>query len=76
MIGGLDVGVFKEEGGRYDIRMKLEKNDRRTPAAIDDLFVRSRSGEIFELRNLVRMETGAAPSAIPRTSGSSSTCSR
>jgi len=67
MIGGLDVGVFKEEGGRYDIRMKLEKDDRRTPAAIDDLFVRAAGGEVFELRNLVRMETGAAPSAIPRT---------
>ena len=28
MIGGLDVGVFKEAGRRYDIRMRLER--RRT----------------------------------------------
>ena len=29
MIGGLDVGVFKEAGRRYDIRMRLEP--RRSP---------------------------------------------
>ena len=67
MVGGLDVGVFKEEGGRYDIRMKLETADSRSPAVIGDLYVRSRTGEVIELRNLVRLETGAAASEISRT---------
>jgi len=34
MIGGMDVGVFKEAGRRYDIRMRLEEEDRRDPAQI------------------------------------------
>jgi HAE1 family hydrophobic/amphiphilic exporter-1 len=34
MIGGMDVGVFKEEGRRYDIRMRLEPEDRADPAQI------------------------------------------
>jgi HAE1 family hydrophobic/amphiphilic exporter-1 len=67
LVGGMDVGVFKEAGNRYDIRMRLEREDNRSPAVIDDLYVRSRTGEVFELRNLVRLETGAAPSEISRT---------
>ncbi|MEE2665369.1 MAG: efflux RND transporter permease subunit [Myxococcota bacterium] len=67
MIGGLDVGVYKEEGKRYDIRMKLEQADRRSPAAITDLFVRARDGKVVELRNLVELKPGAAASSISRT---------
>jgi len=67
MIGGMDVGVFKEAGRRYDIRMRLEEEDRRDPAQIGNLYVRSAKGDVVELRNLVDIETGAAPSAITRT---------
>jgi len=67
MIGGLDVGVYKEDGKRYDIRMRLEKEDRASPAAIDDLFVRARDGKIVELHNLVELRPGAAAASISRT---------
>jgi HAE1 family hydrophobic/amphiphilic exporter-1 len=66
MIGGLDVGVFKEAGRRYDIRMRLEPSDRNDPEAIERLYVRSRDGEIVELRNVVRTELGSAPGEITR----------
>jgi HAE1 family hydrophobic/amphiphilic exporter-1 len=61
------VGVFKEEGKRYDIRMRLERPDRDRPEAINDLSVRARDGKVVELRNLVHLETGAAASQISRT---------
>jgi HAE1 family hydrophobic/amphiphilic exporter-1 len=67
MIGGLDVGVFKEEGKRYDIRMRLDRRDRDRPEAINDLSVRARDGKVVELRNLVHLETAAAASQISRT---------
>ena len=67
MIGGLDVGVFKEAGHRYDIRMRLEEKDRNDPDAINRLYVRTRSGDVVELSNLVAVEQGAAPSAITRS---------
>ena len=67
MVGGMDVGVFKEAGRRYDIRMRLEEEDRDDPAQIGNLYVRSKTGDVVELRNLVDIETGAAPSAITRT---------
>ncbi len=66
MIGGLDVGVFKEAGRRYDIRMRLEPADRNDPDAIERLYVRSRDGGVVEVRNVVRTELGAAPSEITR----------
>jgi HAE1 family hydrophobic/amphiphilic exporter-1 len=67
MIGGMDVATFKEGGRGYDIRVRLEADERSEPAAIQRLYVRGRMGELVELRNLVSIETGAAPSAITRT---------
>jgi HAE1 family hydrophobic/amphiphilic exporter-1 len=66
MIGGLDVGTFKESGSRYDIRMRLDRTERDTPTAIEELTVRTADGSLALLRNLVRLETGAAPAAITR----------
>jgi HAE1 family hydrophobic/amphiphilic exporter-1 len=67
MIGGMDVGTFKEAGLRYDIRARLEQENRSTPDAIGRLYVRSRDGGLVALRNLVEVKLGAAPSAITRT---------
>jgi len=67
MIGGMDVGVFKEAGLRYDIRMRLEETGRNNPEAIGRLYVRGKGGEVVELRNLVDVKLAAAPSAITRT---------
>ena len=66
MIGGMDVGTFSEAGNRYDIRVRLEEKHRRDPDSILGLYVRTRQGGVMELRNLVRVEKGAAPSTITR----------
>ncbi len=65
-IGGLDVGKFKDAGHRYDIRVRLEEEERSDPSSIGRLYVRSSNGGVVELRNLVDIETGAAPSKITR----------
>jgi HAE1 family hydrophobic/amphiphilic exporter-1 len=65
-IGGLDVAKFKEGGHRYDIRVRLADAFRADPEAIGGLFVRTRDGGVAELRNLARIETGAAASIISR----------
>ncbi len=67
MIGGMDVGIFKEAGRRFDIRMRLEEEDRSDPDAVRRLYVRSKTGELVELGNVVQTQLGAAPSAITRT---------
>jgi HAE1 family hydrophobic/amphiphilic exporter-1 len=65
-IGGIDIGKFKDGGHRYDIRMRLRDEERGEPGSIGQLYVRGRDGEVIELRNLTRIETGAAPSKITR----------
>jgi len=66
MVGGIDVGVFKDAGRRYDIRMQLGAADRADPDSIGRLYVRNDRGDVVELRNLVEIGMGAAPSAITR----------
>ena len=66
MIGGMDVATFKEGGKRYDIRVRLEEEDRSEPESIERLYTRASDGKLVELRNLVRIEKGAAPSKITR----------
>ena len=66
MIGGLDIATFKDDGQRFDVRVRLEEDARANPASIEQLFVRTRDGGVVELRNLVKIEIGAAPSAISR----------
>ena len=65
-IGGLDIAKFKSGGHRYDIRIRLEEVYRADPEAIGQLFVRTKDGGVVELRNIARIETGAAPSTISR----------
>jgi HAE1 family hydrophobic/amphiphilic exporter-1 len=67
MIGGINVATYKEGGQRYDVRVRLEEADRSKPDAIRQLYVRTRDGEVVELRNIVEIETGAAPSTITRS---------
>lgn len=66
MIGGIEIGNFKEGGKRHDIRMRLERENRDSPAEILDLYARTRGGEVVELRNLVQLKTVAAPQTITR----------
>ena len=67
LIGGIDVATFKDAGRRYDIRVRLAAKDLDSPEVLGHLYVRSRSGEPVELRNVASIELGAAPSAITRT---------
>ena len=67
MIGGLDIGTFRDGEDRHDIRMRLEAADRGALDAIEGLWVRARNGELVDLRNLVTIQKGASASSISRT---------
>ncbi len=69
LIGGeLDVTKFKDEakGRRYDVRARLNPEDRENPADIGRIYVRSRDGRLVELSNIVRFVEGGGPSVINR----------
>jgi len=67
MIGGLDVATFRDGEERHDIRLRMEKQNRDSLEAIGDLWVRTRTGELVDLRNVVKIEKGATAASITRT---------
>jgi len=67
LIAGREVGSFTTEGKRYDVRMKVLPEQARRPADIGALMVRTSSGQLVRLDNVVRISHGVGPININRT---------
>ena len=68
MSGETEVTKYKDEtrGKRYDLRIRLNPEERQDPDDLGRLYVRSRDGRLVELRNIVRIQEGGGPSVINR----------
>ncbi|KUG22495.1 rnd multidrug efflux transporter [hydrocarbon metagenome] len=69
LIGGeLDIARYKDEkkGKRYDIRVRLNPDDRESSDALQRIYVRARDGKLVELGNVVKVQEGTGPSVINR----------
>ncbi|MBX3697212.1 MAG: efflux RND transporter permease subunit [Dokdonella sp.] len=67
MMGGRQVTTFVEGGEEYDVIMQAQRDDRASPADLDNLYVRSqRSGELIPLSNLVSVHELAEPGRLNR----------
>ncbi len=66
--GELDIARYKDElkGKRYDIRIRLNPEDRESVQGLQRISVRARDGKLVELGNVVRVEEGTGPSVINR----------
>lgn len=66
--GEVNVTKFKDEakGRRYDVRMKLNPEDRQNPEDIKRLHVRSKDGRLIELSNIVSIHKAGGPATIDR----------
>jgi HAE1 family hydrophobic/amphiphilic exporter-1 len=66
--GETDVTKYKDEsrGKRYDLRIRLNPEERRDPDDLKKLYVRSRDGRLVDLGNMVRIQEGGGPSVINR----------
>jgi len=66
--GELDITRYKDElrGKRYDVRVRLNPEDRRTSGDLERIYVRSRDGRLIELSNVVKIQEGSGPSVINR----------
>lgn len=67
--GELDIARYKDEqkGKRYDIRVRLNPEDRDSITGLQRISVRARDGKLVELANIVQVEEGVGPSVINRT---------
>jgi multidrug efflux pump len=65
-IGGIRAGKFKDKGRRYDIRVRLLAQQRERPEDIGRLFVRTASGQLVRLAELVTIVQQPTLQAITR----------
>jgi multidrug efflux pump len=64
--GGQRLGWFLRNDRQYPVIGQVQRDDRNEPGDLASLFVRTRSGEMVSLDNVVRLEESVAPAAIYR----------
>jgi multidrug efflux pump len=63
LLGGRVVSDFKRGTKQYDVIMQVKPEDRSTPDAIQNLYIRS-SGGLVQLANIVDIEQTVAPKEL------------
>lgn len=66
LLGGRQVTRFEVGGEQYDVYVQLDAQDRASPATLDTIFLRSASGEMVQLSNLVTVRETVAPQELKR----------
>jgi HAE1 family hydrophobic/amphiphilic exporter-1 len=66
--GEVDITKYKDEakGRRYDVRVRLNPEDRVNPGDLGRIYVRARDGRLVELASVIRVQEGGGPSVIYR----------
>src|SRR5258708_24567521 len=65
-LSGRRYGYFIYNDRQYEVIGQLERKDRSAPADLSSLFLKSASGEMVSLDNLVNRQEGVSPPAIYR----------
>ncbi|MEW6375876.1 MAG: efflux RND transporter permease subunit [Thermodesulfobacteriota bacterium] len=68
LIGGQEVSKFKdvERAKRYDVRVRLIKDQRMSPEDISQISIRTPKGGLIKLTQVVNIEEGIGPNLINR----------
>jgi multidrug efflux pump len=64
LLGGRDVTRYKREGKQYDVVVQMEDDKRRRPDDLTSIYVRSASGDLVQLSNLVQLRETVAPKEL------------
>lgn len=66
MVGGVVVGQYSSGGHRYDIRVRLQEEERNQVDQIKKLYVRNNRGELIRLADVVSIREGKSLTQINR----------
>ena len=66
LVAGQKVTTFNAASDQYDVLLRAQDSFRRTPDSIAAATVRTGTGELVQLRNLVTLSEGSAPASIER----------
>lgn len=68
MLGSRRVTTYIEDGEEYDVILEADRDRQRTPASLENIYVRSeRSGELIPLASLVSLREFADSLSLNRT---------
>ena len=60
-MAGREVTRFKRAGEQYEVIVKVDDQQRRDPSDLTDLYMRSQTGDMVQLSNLVEIRETVAP---------------
>lgn len=66
IFGGQKVGVFKEDGYRYDIRIMADKEKRNSLDAMETVYMKNEAGNLVQANNLFTIKKADAPNFLKR----------
>jgi multidrug efflux pump len=66
LLGGRQVTRFEMNGEQYDVFVQLAGEDRASPATLATIFMRSPSGQMIQLSNIVTVAEAVAPKELKR----------
>jgi multidrug efflux pump subunit AcrB len=64
--GGVDLSNIKLDGKQYEVIAQLDADSRQTPTDLENLQVRTASGELVPLSSVVTLEVRTGPNVIER----------
>jgi HAE1 family hydrophobic/amphiphilic exporter-1 len=65
-VGGQRIAKYTEAGRRYDVRMRLQLQQRSSPSRLEPLLLRSGEGRLVPLGDVARIETVSTLPVITR----------
>lgn len=68
MLGGRQVTRFKQNGKQYDVIVQVADVERTNPEDLSKIYVRSRSGQMVQLSNLVEVRESLTARELTRMS--------
>jgi HAE1 family hydrophobic/amphiphilic exporter-1 len=66
MVGGEEVGFYREGGEQYDVRLRLKEDARQDASVISALTVPGSGGALVKLSNVTTLAPGTSPGQIER----------
>jgi HAE1 family hydrophobic/amphiphilic exporter-1 len=66
LLGGVEVADFKEGGKSYEVRLRLQAEQRQLPGDVQRIYLRGSGGELLNVSGFVTLEEGVGPSVINR----------
>src|SRR5690606_17655382 len=66
MMGSRRVTTYVEDGQEYDVMLQAQAESRTSPSDLQNLYLRSRSGELVPLSSMVTLNELAEPGTLNR----------